>query len=146
NIKLRLVEPSSVHGKDITTDKSAFEKVIKILLCSAEKVIYSDCESVVHLFFNRSYVTVMKSLCDNKLCKSCKEYMYLRLTSSGALKPCLSRRDTEVEIPSLNEITINNSFAKAIAKMGIGLLDEVEQTERARNIKKCWLEDTGISS
>ena len=68
----------------------------------------------------------MHSLCDNRLCDSCIDYMYIRVNSELKLKPCLSRRDTEVPINMNSERGIREAFIEAINYMGIGLQDEIE--------------------
>lgn len=68
----------------------------------------------------------MHSLCDNQLCESCADYMYIRITSEMKLKPCLSRRDTEVAIDMKTEDTIKKSFIEAISYMGVGVKDEIK--------------------
>lgn len=124
NLGLRFVEPSKVDGFDITYKKEKFNYYISCLRKKADKVIKSDCESVEYLFFGNWYITVMHSLCDNKLCSACKKYMYIRVSSELKLKPCLSRRDTEVQIDFTSDNTIRSSFIEAIGNMGIGLIDE----------------------
>ena len=121
NLGLRLVEPSVVEGLPITYKKEKFEEYINQLKSFSKKVIYSDCESVEYIFFDNWYLTVMHSLCDNKLCDSCINYMYIRVTSDKKLKPCLSRRDTEVDIDISNENTIRSAFIEAISYMGVGI-------------------------
>lgn len=118
---LRLIEPSVVDGLPITYTKEKFKKFINKLRKKSDKVIKSDCNSVEYLFFGNWYLTVMHSLCDNKICEACPKYMYIRITSDLKLKPCLSRRDTEVKIDLQNEQTIEKSFIEAINYMGVGL-------------------------
>lgn len=118
---LRFVEPSNVEGFPITYTKEKFEEYIKELRNTADKVILSDCKSVEYFFFGDWYLTIMHSLCDNKLCSSCANYMYIRITSDMKLKPCLSRRDTEVPIDLETEDTIKHSFIEAIYHMGEGI-------------------------
>lgn len=126
NIGLRLVEPSRVEGLEITYTKEKFNKYIEKLRKKASKIIKSDCKSVEYLFFNDDwYITIMHSLCDNKLCDSCTYYMYIRITSELKLKPCLSRRDTEVEAYYKEEDKIRQAFTKAISYMGVGIKDEI---------------------
>ena len=124
NIGLRFVEPSAVEGFPITYTKEKFNELINELREKAIRVIQSDCASVEYLFFDDWYITVMHSLCDNKLCSACRDYMYLRVTSDDKLKPCLKRRDTEVEIDLQNEEGISKSFVKAINYMGVGINDQ----------------------
>ena len=50
--------------------------------------------------------------------------MYIRVTSDMKLKPCLSRRDTEVTLDMHSEQGIINSFIEAISYMGVGLQNE----------------------
>lgn len=121
NLGLRLVEPSKVEGFPITYTKNEFEKYITYLKQQANKILLSDCQSVEYLFFENWYLTIMHSLCDNKLCSSCKEYMYMRVSSRFNLKPCLSRTDTEVNIDFSSDLGIRNSYIEAINSMGIGL-------------------------
>lgn len=121
NLGMRLIEPSKVDGFPITYTKERFEKFVHKLRKKAEKVIESDCNSVEYLFFGDWYLTIMHSLCDNKICEACPKYMYIRITSDLKLKPCLSRRDTEVPIDLKNEQTIEKSFIQAINYMGVGI-------------------------
>ena len=121
NIGLRFVEPSKVEGYPITYTKSKFNELLSELRDESNKVILSDCKSVEYLFFDDWYLTVMHSLCDNKICEACRDYMYLRLTSDDKLKPCLQRRDTEVELDSLDDNEIKKRFVKAINYMGRGI-------------------------
>ena len=121
NIGLRFVEPSKVEGYHITYTKSKFNELLSELRDESNKVILSDCKSVEYLFFDDWYLTVMHSLCDNKICEACRDYMYLRLTSDDKLKPCLQRRDTEVELDSLDDNEIKKRFVKAINYMGRGI-------------------------
>lgn len=121
NLGLRIVEPSTVEGLPITYKKEKFNELIKKLKENAEKIILSDCKSVEYLFFDDWYITVMHSLCDNRLCDSCTNYMYIRVNSELKLKPCLSRKDTEVEINMKDDKTIRESFIQAINYMGVGL-------------------------
>lgn len=122
---LRLVEPSIVENLEITYTKEKFKEYIRLIKSKANKVIESDCQSVEYLFFDDWYLTVMHSLCDNRFCDSCTNYMYLRVTSEKKLKPCLSRRDTEVSINMENDDTIKRSFIEAINYMGVGIKNEV---------------------
>lgn len=124
NIGLRFVEPSEVPGFQITYTKEKFNVLINELRNNADKVIASDCESVEYLFFDDWYLTVMHSLCDNKICSACSDYMYLRVTSDGKLKPCLKRRDTEVDIDYSSEEAMSKCFVKAINNMGKGINDK----------------------
>lgn len=127
NIGLRLVEPSKVEGLPITYTKEKFNEYVDNLRKKASKVICSDCKSVEYFFFgNDWYITIMHSLCDNKLCDSCIDYMYIRITSELKLKPCLSRRDTEVDVNFENEEEIRKAFIEAISYMGVGIKDEIE--------------------
>ena len=103
--------------------KESFHKYIKHLKSQADKIIESDCKSVEYLFFDNWYLTIMHSLCDNKLCDTCKDYMYIRVSSELKLKPCLSRRDTEVPIKEISEQSIKESYIEAIQYMGIGVKD-----------------------
>lgn len=121
NIGLRFVEPSEVPGFPLTYTKEKFNILIDELRNNANRVIVSDCASVEYLFFDDWYLTVMHSLCDNRICFSCRDYMYLRVTSDGKLKPCLKRRDTEVAIDFSSDETIGKSFIKAINNMGKGI-------------------------
>ncbi len=121
NLGIRLIEPSIVDGLHITYTKEKFEEFIQKLKKKADRVIESDCNSVEYLFFGNWYLTIMHSLCDNKICEACQKYMYIRITSDFKLKPCLSRRDTEVPINLENEETIQNSFIEAINYMGVGI-------------------------
>ena len=121
NLGMRLIEPSKVEGFPITYKKDKFKKFTNILRKKADKVIQSDCNSVEYLYFGNWYLTIMHSLCDNKICDACPKYMYIRITSDLKLKPCLSRRDTEVPIDFESEETIEKSFIKAIHYMGVGL-------------------------
>ena len=121
NLGMRIIEPSKVEGFPITYTKDKFIKFTNKLRKKANKVIQSDCNSVEYLYFENWYLTIMHSLCDNKICDACPKYMYIRVTSDLKLKPCLSRRDTEVPIDFENEKTIENSFIKAIHYMGVGL-------------------------
>ena len=66
----------------------------------------------------------MHSLCDNELCDSCINYMYIRVTSEMKLKPCLSRRDTEVDIDVSSDEKIRDAFIEAISYIGIGVKSE----------------------
>ena len=121
NIGLRFVEPSKVDGYPITYTKEKFNELLSELRDESNKIILSDCKSVEYLFFDEWYLTVMHSLCDNKICEACKDYMYLRLTSDDKLKPCLKRRDTEIELDYLDDIEIKKGFVKAISYMGRGI-------------------------
>lgn len=121
NLGMRLIEPSVVEGFPITYTKEKFEKFTNKLRKKADKVIESDCNSVEYLFFGNWYLTIMHSLCDNKICEACPKYMYIRITSDLKLKPCLSRRDTEVPINFENEKEMEKSFIKAINYMGVGI-------------------------
>lgn len=121
NLGMRLIEPSVVEGFPITYTKEKFEKFTNKLRKKADKVIESDCNSVEYLFFGNWYLTIMHSLCDNKICEACPKYMYIRVTSDLKLKPCLSRRDTEVPINLENEKEMEKSFIKAINYMGVGI-------------------------
>lgn len=121
NLGMRLIEPSVVEGFPITYTKEKFEKFTNKLRKKADKVIESDCNSVEYLFFGNWYLTIMHSLCDNKICEACPKYMYIRVTSDLKLKPCLSRRDTEVPINFENEKEMEKSFIKAINYMGVGI-------------------------
>ena len=123
-IGLRIIEPSIVEGLPITYEKSKFHELINELKKDADKIIESDCNSVEYLFWGEWYLTIMHSLCDNKLCDVCPKYMYIRVTSELKLKPCLSREDTEIQVDFENEDKIRNSFIKAINKMGVGIKDE----------------------
>lgn len=124
NLGLRFVEPSKVENYEITYHKRKFNEYINNLRTKADKVIKSDCSSVEYFYFDNWYLTVMHSLCDNKLCASCKNYMYIRLSSELKLKPCLSRRDTEVSIDFNSDNSIRNNFIEAISYMGIGIDNE----------------------
>lgn len=124
SLGLRLVEPSKVEGLDITYTKEKFEEYIEVLRERADKIINSDCESVEYLFFDNWYLTIMHSLCDNELCDSCINYMYIRVTSEMKLKPCLSRRDTEVDIDVSSDEKIRDAFIEAISYIGIGVKSE----------------------
>lgn len=121
SLGIRLIEPSIVEGFPITYTKEKFKKFTNKLRKKADKVIKSDCSSVEYLFFGNWYVTIMHSLCDNKICEACPKYMYIRITSDLKLKPCLSRRDTEIPIDLKNEQTIEQSFIQAINYMGVGI-------------------------
>lgn len=121
NLGMRLIEPSIVDRFPITYTKEKFEKFTNQLRKKADKVIESDCNSVEYLFFGNWYLTIMHSLCDNKICEACPKYMYIRITSDLKLKPCLSRRDTEIPIDLENEQTIERSFIQAINYMGVGI-------------------------
>lgn len=125
NLGMRLIEPSVVEGLPITYSKNKFKKFTNKLRRKAEKVIESDCNSVEYLFFGEWYLTIMHSLCDNKICEACPKYMYIRITSDLKLKPCLSRRDTEVEIDFESDQAIEKSFIEAINNMGVGLNENV---------------------
>lgn len=121
DLGLRLVEPSRVDGLEITYNKKKFKEYVEIIKKRADKVILSDCKSVEYIFLGKWYLTVMHSLCDNKLCDSCIDYMYIRVTSEKKLKPCLSRRDTEIEIDTKDESRIRKAFIEAISYMGDGI-------------------------
>lgn len=121
NIGLRFVEPSKVDGYPITYTKDKFKELLNELRDRSSRIVISDCKSVEYLFFDEWYLTVMHSLCDNKICDACKEYMYIRVTSDEKLKPCLQRRDTEVELDFTNDSEIKKSFVKAINNMGRGI-------------------------
>lgn len=121
NLGMRVIEPSIVEGLPITYTKEKFEKFTNKLRKKADRILESDCSSVQYLFFGDWYLTIMNSLCDNKICEACPQYMYIRITSDLKLKPCLSRRDTEVAIDLENEQTIENSFIQAINYMGVGI-------------------------
>ena len=121
NLGLRLVEPSIVDGLEITYKKEKFKEYIEKIRNKADKVILSDCKSVEYIFFKDWYLTVMHSLCDNKLCDSCINYMYIRVTSERKLKPCLSRRDTEVYIDTSDNNKIREAFIEAITHIGEGI-------------------------
>lgn len=124
NLGLRLVEPSIVENCEITYKKEKFKYYINKLKNKADKIIQSDCSSVEYLFFGNWYITVMYSLCDNTHCISCSKYMYIRVSSEMKLKPCLSRRDTEVDINFNSDDDIRASFIEAINNMGIGIRNE----------------------
>lgn len=126
NLGLRIVEPSEVKGLEITYGKEKFKEYIEYLKKKANTIIPSDCNSVEYLFFNDWYLTIMHSLCDNKLCDVCPKYMYIRVTSDLKLKPCLSRRDTEVEIDFSNDSKIREAFIEAINYMGEGIQYETD--------------------
>lgn len=121
NLGMRLIEPSKVDGFYITYTKKKFKEFTNKLKEKADKVIESDCNSVEYLFFGNWYLTIMHSLCDNKICSACPKYMYIRVTSDLKLKPCLSRSDTEVPINFDSEREIEKSFIEAINYMGVGL-------------------------
>lgn len=121
SIGLRLVEPSRVENFEITYGKEKFNHYINQLRKKADRILKSDCESVEYFYFDNWYLTVMHSLCDNRLCDSCKKYMYIRVSSEMKLKPCLSRRDTEVPINFFSDNKIRESFIEAIGNMGKGL-------------------------
>ncbi len=121
NLGMRLIEPSVVDGFAITYTKEKFKKFTNKLRKKADKVIESDCNSVEYLFFGNWYITIMHSLCDNKICEACPKYMYIRVTSDLKLKPCLSRRDTEIPIDLQSEQGIEQSFIQAIYYMGVGI-------------------------
>ncbi len=121
NMGLRFVEPSKVEGFPITYTKEKFIELTDELRKKCDEIIKSDCSSVEYFVFGGWYLTIMHSLCDNKLCDNCKDYMYIRLTSDGKLKPCLKRRDTEVVVDYTNEESIKKSLVKAIRNMGNGL-------------------------
>lgn len=121
NLGMRLIEPSIVDGLAITYTKEKFKKFTNKLRKKADKVIESDCNSVEYLFFGNWYLTIMHSLCDNKICEACPKYMYIRVTSDLKLKPCLSRRDTEIPIDLESEQGIEQSFIQAIHYMGVGI-------------------------
>lgn len=121
NLGMRLIEPSFVDGFPITYTKEKFKKFTNKLRKKADSVIESDCNSVEYLFFGNWYLTIMHSLCDNKICQACPQYMYIRVTSDLKLKPCLSRRDTEIPIDLENAQTIEKSFIQAIHYMGVGI-------------------------
>lgn len=118
---LRFVEPSIVENLPITYKKEKFNEYVEYLRAKSDRIIKSDCKSVEYFFIGDWYVTIMHSLCDNRLCDSCPEYMYIRVTSDLKLKPCLARRDTEVEINTKDEQTIKEAFIEAISYMGIGV-------------------------
>ncbi len=124
SLGLRIVEPTTVKNLDITYNHTAFNEV-KTYLKNTYKFLKSQCESVEYYFYDKQkYITVMKSLCDNKLCNVCRDYMYIRLSSDGKLKPCLSRKDTEIDIPlNASENLIRNAFIMAIHNVGNGLPD-----------------------
>lgn len=121
NLGMRLIEPSVVEGLPITYTKEKFKKLTNKLRKKADKVIESDCSSVEYLFFGNWYITIMHSLCDNKICEACPKYMYIRVTSDLKLKPCLSRRDTEIPIDLETKQGIERSFIQAINYMGVGI-------------------------
>ena len=121
NFGMRIIEPSVVEGFPITYTKENFKKFTSKLRKTADRVIESDCNSVEYLFFGNWYLTIMHSLCDNKICEACPKYMYIRITSDLKLKPCLSRRDTEVAIDLEDEQSIEKSFIQAINYMGVGI-------------------------
>lgn len=121
NLGIRLIEPSVVEGLPITYTKEKFKEFTDELREKADKVIDSDCSSVEYLFWGNWYLTIMHSLCDNKICEACPKYMYIRITSDLKLKPCLSRRDTEIPIDLESEKTIETSFIQAINYMGVGI-------------------------
>lgn len=121
NLGLRLIEPSKVEGLKITYNKERFNEFIDKLKIESERVLQSDCSSVEYLFWGKWYLTIMHSLCDNKLCDVCPKYMYIRVTSDLKLKPCLARTDTEVPINIESETTIEEAFIEAINYMGVGV-------------------------
>lgn len=120
---LRIVEPTTVKDLAITQNHLAFNRVKEYLKNTYSKFLKSKCDSVEYYFYeNNKYITVMNSLCDNKLCSACKDYMYIRLSSDGKLKPCLSRKDTEIDVPlNATENLIRNAFILAIHNVGNGL-------------------------
>ena len=121
----RICEPTYVIGADATRKKVRFKEALDYLERIAQGKVNSACESVDYLSTKGGgKITVMRNLCDNRYCDSCAKYLYLRLTSEGKLKPCLSRTDTEVQIsenPKPKDLGL--AFAKAIAHMGKGLKD-----------------------
>jgi len=121
DLGLRFVEPSVVDDLPITYTKEKFKEHIAYVKSKSNKIIKSDCKSVEYVFFGDWYLTIMHSLCDNKICDACKDYMYLRITSDLKLKPCLVRRDTEVAIGTKNDEEIRQAFVKAISFMGVGI-------------------------
>lgn len=121
NIGLRFVEPSKVNGYPITYTKDKFKELLDELRDRSNRIVISDCKSVEYLFFDEWYLTVMHSLCDNKICDACKDYMYIRVTSDEKLKPCLQRRDTEVELDFTSDNETKKCFVKAINNMGRGI-------------------------
>ena len=124
NIGLRFVEPSRVEGYPITYTKEKFEELLNELRDKSSRIVLSDCTSVEYLFFGDWYLTVMHSLCDNKICEACKDYMYVRVTSDDKLKPCLQRRDTEVELDFSSDEETKKCFVKAINNMGRGINEQ----------------------
>lgn len=124
NLGLRLIEPSVVDGLEITYGKERFKEYINQIKNKADKVVHSDCESVEYVFWGNWYLTIMHSLCDNKLCSSCVNYMYIRVTSEKKLKPCLMRRDTEIAIDTTDENKIKEAFIEAITHIGDGINNE----------------------
>jgi len=122
NCGLRLVEPTKMPNMSITHDKRGFNKICDYLENTCDKKVTSACESVIYYFYDEQYITIMKSLCDNLLCDLCKDYMYIRLTSEKALKPCLARRDTEIDISSVKDKEeMKGKFIEAIYNMGKGI-------------------------
>lgn len=122
---LRIVEPTTVKELEITHNHQAFNEV-KTYLKNKYKFLKSQCASVEYYFYEKQkYITVMNSLCDNKLCHVCRDYMYIRLSSNGKLKPCLSRKDTEIDIPAdASDNLIRNAFTLAIHNVGNGLPEQ----------------------
>lgn len=125
SLGLRIVEPTTVKDLDITYNHAAFNEV-KTYLKNTYRFLKSQCESVEYYFYDKQkYITVMNSLCDNRLCNVCRDYMYIRLSSDGKLKPCLSRKDTEIDVPlDASENLIRNAFILAIHNVGNGLSDQ----------------------
>lgn len=117
-----------------TSEKKEFSKIYEILINNAVKIITSKCSSrqTIYISENKKVVT-LKNLCDRRMCDVCGKYMYIRLTSNGRLKPCLSRKDTEIKIPiDLHRDTLERCFLIAINNMGNGL-DEFVDTGLSLN-------------
>lgn len=129
NLMVRICEPTYVVGADETKDKLRFHEIVEYLDKVAVKKINSSCESVDYITTEAGgRVTIMRNLCDNRYCDSCGKYLYLRLTSDNHLKPCLSRVDTEVQIPdNPTQSDLGLAFAKAISNMGKGPEDEKQR-------------------
>lgn len=126
NFTPRICEPTHIEHLNSTEKKVQFAQIYSLLEKDAVRIIESKCSSVINLVLSNSKKVVMlKSLCDRRMCNVCGKYMYIRLTSEGRLKPCLSRVDTEVQIPRYpEEDDLNRCFTVAINNMGNGLNED----------------------
>ncbi|WP_163193732.1 radical SAM protein [Clostridium thermarum] len=119
----RLCEPMHIAGVNITEKKREFARIYEYLEKRAVKVVDSKCSSVSKLFLSSNEkIIILRNLCDRRLCHDCGKYMYIRLTSEGKLKPCLSRIDTEISMnANYKDDELDRRFNIAINNMGNGI-------------------------